>query len=340
MKVFKYIFFLLLLLIIGLAIYVAVQPNDYEFERSRTIKAPASLLYNSVNDFKNWPKFSPWIEKDPNAKLSYGKITSGTGGSYSWVGEELGEGNMKTIIATKDKSIQQLINFITPFEGSANIDWNFTPKEDGTKVTWKMNGKQDFMTKLFTTFMGSIESTTGPDFERGLFKLDSITQSDMKKYNVAIKGITQHSGGFYLYNTTSTKMSNFKNEMQQQFPKIGAYAVSNNITMAGKPFVLYEKWDEANDAVIFSCCIPTSSKIESNQSDVLTGQLPSFKAVKTILTGDYENLKEAWEKTMAYITENNLEVVENGPMLETYLTDPSQNPNPASWITEIYIAIK
>jgi effector-binding domain-containing protein len=43
---------------------------------------------------------------------------------------------------------------------------------------------------------------------------------------------------------------------------------------------------------------------------------------------------------MKYIPENNLEIQENGPMLETYITDPMSTPNPANWITEIYIAVK
>ena len=35
-----------------------------------------------------------------------------------------------------------------------------------------------------------------------------------------------------------------------------------------------------------------------------------------------------------------MEFAENGPMLEAYLTDPMSKPNPADWITEIYIAVK
>ena len=83
MKTFKYILFLLLIAIIGLAIYIAVQPNEFEFSRSRVIKAPKSMLFNKVNDFKNWPSFSPWIEKDSEAVLIYGEKTSGPGGNYS-----------------------------------------------------------------------------------------------------------------------------------------------------------------------------------------------------------------------------------------------------------------
>ncbi len=128
--------------------------------------------------------------------------------------------------------------------------------------------------------------------------------------------------------------------MQEMFPKIGAYAIANNIKIAGSPFVLYHKWDEPNNAVMFSCAIPTSSKFETTDPDVLTGQLETFKAVKTVLNGDYDNLKEAWSQTMAYFQTNNLEFVQGGSMLESYLTDPTEVPNPADWVTEIYIEAK
>ncbi len=341
MKALKYILFLLLIVIIGLAVYIAVQPSAFNFSRSKLIKAPTPIIFNKINDFKNWPSFSPWIEQEPTATLSYGDKTSGVDGSYSWRGEILGEGTMKTIAVDPNKSISQQIQFIKPFESISDISWDFETSDQGTKVTWAMKGKQDFMTKMYTAFAGSIEENTAPDFDRGLFKLDSIINTDMRKYNVENKGVTQHGGGYYIYNTASCKISGLEAKMKQMLPKIGMYAVNNKVNMAGAPFTYYHKWDEENNSVMFSCCIPTNEKIVSTDSDVLTGQLKPFKALKTTLNGDYKNLKEAWESAFKTIeTEGELTLEENGPMLETYLTDPSLTPNPADWVTDIYIAVK
>ena len=341
MKALKYIFFLLLIAVIASAIYIAVQPSDFNFNRSKTIKAPASLLYDKVIDFKEWPSFSPWLEQEPEATLTYTDKTSGVDASYSWNGKVLGEGSMKTISEEENKSITQHISFIKPFKSESDINWTFEPTKEGTKVTWSMEGKQDFMTKMYTAFTGSIEESTAPSFERGLFKLDSIIQSDMKKYTVSIdKEPTTHSGGYYIYNTTSCKFDDFEAKMKEMLPKVGMYAQKNNITMAGAPFILYHKWDEANNAVMFSCCVPTTARVITTESDILTGQLQPFKAIKTTLKGNYDNLKEAWDKSMAFIPENNYTISENGPMIESYLTDPMSTPNPADWKTEIYIAIE
>lgn len=340
MKIFKYVLFLLLILFIGLAIYVAVQPNSYNFSRSKTIEVPVSLLYDKVNDYKEWPAFSPWIEQDPDAILTYDDKTVGKGASYSWKGEDLGEGSMTTLETEPNSLINQKIEFIKPFESESNINWFFEQTKEGTKVTWQMEGKQDFVTKLFTTFMGSIETNTGPDFERGLSKLDSVTRAEMKVYSINIEGTTEHSGGFYLYNTTSCKLDDFEKNMKEMLSQVEAYAIINNITKAGAPFIIYHKWDEENNAAIFSSCIPTNSRIYTEGSEILTGQLDSFRAVKTTLKGDHSNIKEAWNQTMSFIATNNYEMVEDGTMLETFITDPRQEANPAEWITEIYVAIK
>ena len=64
------------------------------------------------------------------------------------------------------------------------------------------------------------------------------------------------------------------------------------------------------------------------------------KMVKTTLKGNYTNLKAAWTKAMQYIEDNQLEQMGTAAPLEIYANDPQVVPNPADWITEIYIPIK
>jgi effector-binding domain-containing protein/ribosome-associated toxin RatA of RatAB toxin-antitoxin module len=340
MKVFKYILFLLLISIIGTAIYIAVQPNEYTFSRSRVIAAPTPVLFDEVNDFKNWTKFSPWLEQEPGATLTYLEKTSGKDAGYAWNGKVLGEGNMTTLDVSENTSISQQLNFITPFESESHINWTFEPISRDTKVTWTMSGKQDFSTKMYTAFAGPIEKSVGPDFDRGLFKLDSIVKVEMEKYSITNNGITTHGGCYYLYNTASCKIDELNTKMKTILPQIIQYAKQNNIQIAGSPFVNYHKWDLENNAVMFSCCLPTTEKIVSTESDILTGLMPPFKATKTTLKGNYKYLEKAWAKAMAYIPENGLEMLESGPTIEVYNSNPSEKPNPADWLTEIYIAIK
>ena len=339
MKFLKYILLLLLIAIIGFSIYIAVQPNSFEVTRTKTIDAPQAVVYNNVIDFKNWESWSYLTEDQPETIITLAEKTKGINGSYAWQNNK-GNGSMTTVKTNLNTSITQKMQFGDLPESEVN--WNFKTNEDrSTEVTWTITGKNlTFKFKMLSALMGGMEKQIGPHFKSGLTKLDSVLQAEMKVYTINVKGITAHSGGYYLYNSTSGKFGTYKENMKAMLPKLGAYALTHNIVRAGAPFILYHKRDEENDAVIFSSCIPTNSKIVLDEPDILTGKLESFKAVKTVLKGDYANLKEAWETTMTYITENNLEMIEGGQMLETYINNPTDNPNPADWITEIFVAIK
>lgn len=339
MKSFKYILFLFLIAVIGTTIYVAIQPNTFEVSRTHNIKAPASVIYNNVIDFKNWEDWSSWVEENPKMKLIYPEQTSGVKGSYSWE-DESGTGSMTTLETVPNATIVQEMH-IAEFPAS-KINWTFAPNPDGsTNVTWSISGNNlPFGFKAYTAFTGTMEEQIGPHYERSLEKLDSIVLARMKMYNVKVNGITSYAGEHFLYNSTSCKISEAEARMQEMFNRLKSYLKDHNISMSGAPFVKYTTWDEVNNIAEFWCCMPTTEAIEPASSDILIGQIEPFRAVKTTLKGDYSNLKEAWESALKYIPDTGLELTENGPMLEVYLTDPSNTPNPANWVTEIYIAIK
>jgi len=89
--------------------------------------------------------------------------------------------------------------------------------------------------------------------------------------------------------------------------------------MSGKPFVLYHNFDVTRGITKISVCAPIREQIFiSEGSDITLGQLVPFQAVKTTLTGDYSHSKKAWDKTLEYISKNNLTKNTEEPYLELY----------------------
>lgn len=338
MKTLKYIFFFILIFIVAGAVYLATLDGDYNVKRSRIIKANPEVIFNDLNDYKNWKEWGPWYEEDSTIVAVYAENTVGAGGSYSWTGKD-GDGIMNTLETEKPKSLDQEIIFKTPFgDMRSDVYWRLEKVDQGTNVTWGMKGKMDFFFRFMTKDM---EDEMGPMEERGLELLDQSIQRKLKIYSIESEGIVDYSGGFYLYLTTSTKISEMNAKFPEMMAKVGEFVKSNNIRTTGSPFTIYHKFDLENGTTMFSVCFPIPERmITPKGTDILTGFMARGTYFKTTLKGSYDNSLKAWEKAMIEV-ENLMDyyMVENEEPFEVYVNNMMTTPNPADLITEIYIPI-
>lgn len=335
MRAFKYILLFLLILIIGGSIYVATLNAEYNIKSTRIIKAPIEVVFEEINDFKNWKNWGPCLEMDSSIVASYPEITSGVGASYTWTGKE-GIGSMKTISFIPNKEIIQQIDFGSG--STPEVYWEFNAVENVTEVTWGMRGKNSFSEKIYWLYKGGIEKNMTPMYNRGLELLDLYLIKEMDKHTFNFKGVVDYGGGFYLYQTTSCKTDLFNNKMKDMLSTVSSFMVENSIEKYGKPFILYHKWDQENNTTMFSTCFPVNERIITN-GDVLTGFLEPVKTFKTEFTGDYKYSEEAWLAAYKAIADAGFVAIENGEAFEIYKVGPENTSNPTKWVTEIYIPI-
>ncbi|MGS2763613.1 SRPBCC family protein [Sinomicrobium sp. M5D2P9] len=337
MKIVKYLFFLLLILVIGVSIYIAIQPSSFHVSRTRVIQSHSPVVYNYVEDLKTWKDWMPWLEKNPGMPVKYGQTTRGIGAGLTWTNTKT-KGKLETISVTPYTHLEQKLTYDN--REPAEVSWTFKPEGQVTGVTWEASGNLDFKSKAYILYKGSMEENLGPELERGLENLDSIIQADVKKYSISIDGITEQSGGFYLYTTTSSKISDSRKKISERLGTIREYVAKHNISNISIPFTHYYSWDEENNATIFSNGVFTSSKVITEpESEILTGEIPPFRALKVRLEGDIKNLEEAWESAFAYLAERQIAQDSTGPYLEFYPVDASHTLNPAKWVTEIYVPV-
>ena len=154
--------------IVVLVAVVATRPDTFHVERSITIAAPPERAFAQVNDFHAWGGWSPWEKKDPQMKRTYGGAPSGTGATYAWAGNnDVGEGRM-TIERSVEPSLLVIeLQFLKPFAATNTATFTFTPTPGGTKVTWAMDGRNNFVAKAVHLVM-DMDTMVGGDFERGL----------------------------------------------------------------------------------------------------------------------------------------------------------------------------
>ena len=162
----------------------------------------------------------------------------------------------------------------------------------------------------------------------------------MEEYSINVDGVTQHSGGFFLYMTTAARTPEVYTRAQEMLAQVNLYLKENNISRAGKPFILYNQKDERSATSIFSAAVPTPNQIITPAgSPVLNGFHPAQKAIKITLKGNTKNAPEAWQAGYQYIEENGLEVNPDAAPFEVFYNDPAEEPNPALWVTEIFIPV-
>lgn len=343
MKILKYLFFLLLIVIIAGSIYIATKEGDYHIEETTIIEAPVSVVFNEINDYKNWENWASWITNEENTITNYPESSRGEGAEFNWRGEEMGEGKIRTTKTIPDSGIEQVAIYNPSFaETESEIYWNFEEVEEGTRVTWGVRGNQSFREKLAFAFRdNSFQEFLRPKISESLQNLSEEISDKMSVYSINVAGETRHGGGFYMYTTTASKISQIPERMEQMFTMVLNYMENNNISKQGDPFILYNDWDEQNNTAIYSAAYFTPSLvITPEDSNVLNGMMPVQRVVKTTLTGDYKNLPEAWDRAHQYIEENDLQVDEGSKPFEVYRTYEEDVPNPANWVTEIYIPVK
>ncbi|RZJ31120.1 MAG: transcriptional regulator [Flavobacterium sp.] len=333
MRILKYIFLLILLFSIAVAVFVATQKGDFEVTQIRLINTPRNIVFNFVNDYRNWPS---WASFDAEMKPEFPAFTSGKGGSFSWEGSE-NDGDVKTISVKENDSIVQQMNW----NGlPANMYWTFKDSAGKTKVTLKVKGKIGFMPKIYAAMKGGANRIMEGIFEKSLVTLDKTLDREINTYNIKVDGIAEKTANYYLKQTITSTIDNMPRNMRIMQSKLMHFFTKNNIPTAGKPFVLYDYYDKSKNLTKFSVCVPIRDEIyTAPESDVTFGKFETFHAVKTTLTGDYSHLREAWDKTRAYIEANHLTKTD-GNSLEWYKVGKEDGKGPSKWVTEIYIPIK
>jgi hypothetical protein len=158
-------------------VVVALQPSEFRVSRTATISAPAPVLFAQVNDFHNWPAWSPYERLDPAMRKTYKGAPAGTGAIYTWAGNsQAGEGRATITESRPSDLIRIKLEFVKPFAVTNTAEFTFEPRGDRTAVTWSLSGRNGFMFKAVGLFM-NMDKMVGGQFEEGLARMKSVAET-------------------------------------------------------------------------------------------------------------------------------------------------------------------
>ena len=176
---FETIVIIAIVLAAGIAavlIIAATKPDRFSVQRAAVINAPAEQVFALIEDFHEWRKWSPWEDRDPELKRSYGGAERGKGAVYAWEGNRnVGSGRMEILEANSPSLVKIQLDFLKPFEAHNTAEFTMLPQGNATNLTWTMHGPAPFMSKVMQVFM-SFDKMIGKDFEAGLARIKSTSE--------------------------------------------------------------------------------------------------------------------------------------------------------------------
>lgn len=156
---------------------VSRRPADFQVTRSALMAAPASIVFEQVNNLKKWDAWSPWAKLDPNANNVFQGPEAGVGAVMRWAGNsKVGEGSMTIVASQPSELIRFKLAFLKPFKATNSAEFTFQTEGEQTLVTWRMSGTNNFIGKVMGLFM-NCDAMVGGQFEQGLAAIKAIVEA-------------------------------------------------------------------------------------------------------------------------------------------------------------------
>lgn len=300
--------------------------------RSIYIDAKPEEVYTKLNDFNQWPAWSPWLIMEKGVKVD---VEEG-GKYYSWEGNRVGSGNMKVTGEKENNSIDYDLNFLKPWKSYAKVGFKIKPNGDGTDVTWSMDSSLPFfmfwMKKMMSAYIGM-------DYERGLRMLKDYVQDGKVHSELELKGVSDFEGCKYVGIKGDCKIDDMGKDMKEKMGKLMEFAKENNLESNGEVLSIYHKWDMVNRDASYTAAIRVETPPANLSGGLFVGEIPKFKAHTVGHKGAYEHLGNAWG--LQYMMQRGKEFKHNKKIdpFEVYKNDPS-NTEVDDLLTEVHFAVK
>ena len=128
----------------GWMTWAATLPEVLDIEARETLNLPKDTVYETVNDLKNWPKWTMWNDQNPqfsSLKYTYEEQTTGKGAKYSWTSDD-GDGWLRFDESSPEKGVHFTMQFGQMPESKGSIE--FVDKGESTETIWKFGMNPPF----------------------------------------------------------------------------------------------------------------------------------------------------------------------------------------------------
>ena len=317
-------------------------PSQVHVDRAITIDRPAEVVFEILNSYRDYQKWSPWAGRDPQAMFVTSGPESGVGARLSWSGDPrlVGTGWQEIVSSKPYERIDIKLDF--DVQGVADTGFLLVPDGDATKVTWSFDSDVTegigFLDSFMARYFGLLfDRWVGGDFAQGLAGLkrfaESMPVTASSAPNIEKVQVDAHD---ILYITTysSQDPADIVDAMAQAYARISEFMHSAGITPGAPPMAITRAWREGGYE--FDAAIPVEAIPVDLPADIRAGQSPSGAAVRAVHHGDYDQMMPTYEKLAAYLSAHGLS--QGKVSWEHYISDPETTPL-ADRVIHVYIML-
>ncbi len=118
--------------------------------------------------------------------------------------------------------------------------------------------------------------------------------------------------------------------LAKTYQTVATAVTASGTHLAGPPFARYHRL--AGGRFVIEAGFPVTTAIEGS-AGARPSELPAGPAASTVHVGPYETMEPAYVALAAWVKEHGGEPA--GDAWEIYFSDPTKEPDPATWRTEI-----
>jgi hypothetical protein len=176
----KMILLKIVLVIIGLFAVVCIiaifSPKNYTLSKEIVIHQPQQQVFAFIRLNANQPKYSRWLQFDPDTKIEYKGASDGNVGAilcFDSKNQKTGKGEWEITNVIEGEEVDFELRFLEPFVFTASGHMKTTAISDNqTKLEWVYNSGMNYPMNFMLLFL-DMEKLVGTDLKASIENIKS-----------------------------------------------------------------------------------------------------------------------------------------------------------------------
>ncbi len=308
-------------------------PAKINIEKSTIIKASKEVIFEQINNPRNWEKWSPWFKIDTAMDVKYFGNKKGENSGIEWKSEDsrIGCGRLTLLDSKPCDTIYAEVETLN--KGKGTIYYLFKKAEGGVKVTFKyeMNLGNNPILRYIGLFIGKRLSK---NYVNELDSLKKFTENLPLPYMYKIEEV-QSKAFNYIGIREKVSFKEIGLKMESIMNELMVFVKKNNLKMTNVPFSI--SYSVANDTIDFETAMPVE-QCKAVSPKIHIGQMNECNAVVLDYYGPYNKIKKGYNSINNWIFDNKKKIT--GAPFEMYFTNPLIDKDSTKWLTKIYYPVE